>query len=139
MTGKTHLSSGIAASLLICPDITTGVLLSVGSLLPDVDSKNSLLGKALPFISKIVIHRTWTHSLAFLLICYFINIYLFYGCCLHIILDMMTKQGCPLLYPIDFKFKLPFASFIRTDGIFENLLFIMISVINIYLIIRFII
>lgn len=139
MTGKTHLSSGIAASLLICPDITTGVLLSIGSLLPDIDSRNSLLGKALPFIPKIITHRTWTHSFVFLLICYFINTYLFYGCCLHIILDMMTKQGCPLLYPFDFKFKLPFASFVKTDGIFENLLFIVISVINIFLIMRFII
>ena len=110
MTGRTHLSCGIATSLFLCGDVVSGILLSVGSLLPDIDHKNSLFGKALPFIPKIIKHRTWTHSLLFLILCYFINVYLCIGCFVHLFLDMMTKQGCPLFYPFDIKIKLPFAS-----------------------------
>lgn len=123
MTGKTHLSCGIASSLFLCGDVVSGILLSVGSLLPDIDHKNSLFGKALPFIPKMIKHRTWTHSLLFLILCYFINVYLCIGCFVHLLLDMMTKQGCPLFYPFDIKIKLPFASLIKTDGKFEKLLF----------------
>ena len=42
MIGKTHLSCGIATSLFLCGDVVSGILLSVGSLLPDIDHKNSL-------------------------------------------------------------------------------------------------
>lgn len=123
MTGKTHLLYGIASSLAICTDIISGVLLSVGSILPDIDSRNSLLGKSLPFIPKLIKHRTITHSLLFIIGCYFINYYLMVGCCVHLILDMMTKQGCPLLYPFNKKFRFPLAGFVKTDGKFEKLLF----------------
>ena len=114
MTGKTHLSCGITTSLFLCGDVVSGILLSVGSLLPDIDHKNSLFGKALPFIPKMIKHRTWTHSLF---------VYLCIGCCVHLFLDMITKQGCPLFYPIGLKVKLPFASFVKTDGKFEKLIF----------------
>ena len=123
MTGKTHLSFGIATSLLICGDVVSSIVLSVGSILPDIDSRNSLLGKTLPFIPKLIKHRTLTHSLIFLAICYFITFYLFIGCALHIFLDMLTKSGCQLFYPINLDVRLPFAKYIRTGGKFENILF----------------
>lgn len=125
MTGKTHLSCGIVASLFLCGDVVSGILLSVGSLLPDIDHKNSLFGKALPFIPKLIKHRTWTHSISFLVLCYFVNIYLCIGCCIHLLLDMMTKQGCQLFYPINLRFRLPFSKFVKTDGNFEKILFIL--------------
>lgn len=123
MTGPTHLTCGIAASLFLCGDFVSGLILSVGSILPDIDSRNSLLGKSLPFIPKFIKHRTITHSILFLFGCYFINVYLFYGCCLHILLDMMTKMGCPLLWPIGIDFKLPFAWFTKTGGWVEGIVF----------------
>lgn len=136
MTGKTHLSCGIATSLFLCGDVVSGILLSVGSLLPDIDHKNSLFGKALPFIPKMIKHRTWTHSLLFLILCYFINVYLCIGCCVHLFLDMITKQGCPLFYPIGLKVKLLFASFVKTDGKFEKLLFGISILVIVFLIMR---
>ena len=122
MTGKTHLSCGIATSLFLCGDVVSGILLSVGSLLPDIDHKNSLFGKALPFIPKMIKHRTY--------------VYLCIGCCVHLLLDMMTKQGCPLFYPFAIKIKLPFASLIKTDGKFEKLLFGISILVIVFLIIR---
>lgn len=124
MTGVTHLTCGIAISFMLCGNITDGILLSVGAILPDIDSKNSLLGKALPFIPKIIKHRTLTHSIIFAVLTYFINIYLFYGCCLHIILDMMTVMSCPLFYPIETKIRLPMAKFSHTGGKLEVLIYV---------------
>lgn len=40
-----------------------GVILSYGLVLPDVDSKNSTLGRYLPFIEDTVGHRTIFHSI----------------------------------------------------------------------------
>lgn len=119
MTGATHLACGIAASFILCNNIIGGILLSVGAILPDIDTKNSILGRALPFIPKIIKHRTLTHSIIFLCLTYFINIYLFYGCCIHIILDMMTMMGCPLFYPLDCKIRFPMAKIVQTGGNFE--------------------
>lgn len=136
MTGRTHLSWGIATSLALCGDVASGALVTIGSILPDIDSHSSLLGKSLPFIPKIIKHRTWTHGLLFLVLCYFINMYLFYGCCIHIILDMMTKQGCPMLYPFDLKFKFPFAGFVKTGGKFEGFMFVISLFIITYLSIK---
>ena len=136
MTGKTHLSCGIATSLFLCGDVVSGILLSVGSLLPDIDHKNSLFGKALPFIPKMIKHRTWTHSLLFLILCYFINVYLCIGCCVHLLLDMMTKRGCHLFYPVNLKFNLPFAKFVKTDGKLEKILFIISILLIIIMIFR---
>lgn len=123
MTGKTHLSFGITTSILIGGDVVSSIVLSVGSILPDIDNRNSLIGKTLPFIPKLIKHRTLTHSLIFLAICYFINFYLFIGCALHVVLDMLTKSGCQLFYPINLDVRLPFAKYIRTGGKFENILF----------------
>ena len=123
MTGKTHLSFGIATALLLYTDVVSSMALLVGSILPDIDNRNSLLGKALPFVPKLIKHRTLTHSLIFLAICYFINFYLFIGCTLHVFLDMLTKSGCQLFYPINLDIRLPFAKYIRTGGKFENILF----------------
>lgn len=135
MTGKTHLSCGITTSLFICGDIVSSILVSVGSILPDIDHKNSLLGKALPFMPKLIKHRTWTHGMLFLVLCYFINIYLCIGCGIHLILDMMTKRGCQLFYPVNLKFNLPFAQFVKTNGIVEVIIFILTNIITIYLVI----
>lgn len=125
MKGYTHLNCGIALSLAVCGDIINGVWLAVGSILPDVDSKNSLLGKSFPFIPKIIKHRTLTHSVIFIAASFMLNKYLAIGCALHIFLDMMTKMGCPLLYPIRYNVRLPLAGFVKTGGKFETFIFIL--------------
>lgn len=95
---------------------------SVGGLLPDIDHPTSRVGKRLSSISKIINtlfgHRGFTHSiLAVLLFAYslfiltsiipevLIGFYLPFalglivGYASHLLLDMMTVSGIPLLYP----------------------------------------
>lgn len=133
MTGKTHLSFGIAAALTLTTDPLNGVMMIAGAMLPDIDSRQSLLGQVFPFVPKMIKHRTITHCLIFAALCYLLNPFLCYGILMHIILDMMTKQGCPLLYPIKYNVRLPFARFVKTSGKFEGLLFFLITLYNAYL------
>lgn len=133
MKGYTHLNCGISLSLAVCGDIINGIWLVAGSILPDVDSKNSLLGKTFPFIPKLIKHRTLTHSIIFIASAFILNKYLAIGCALHVFLDMMTKMGCPLLYPIRYNSRLPLAGFVKTGGKFEAFIFILSTVLIIIL------
>ncbi|MBO8161356.1 MAG: metal-dependent hydrolase [Thermosipho sp. (in: Bacteria)] len=77
-----------------------------GSLLPDCDNEHAPMGSIIP-LWLVLKHRTFTHSVFFillsLLVC-LINFYfgfgLFVGVVVHILSDMLTVMGCPLLYPI---------------------------------------
>lgn len=125
---KGHLKGGIATgiglllfaeSLGLSPLSFTGILeLSisclVGSLLPDIDHPNSILGRRLPFISKPIHkyfgHRGLTHSICFLCITLFlptafnypfIGVGLCVGTLSHIILDFIcVGSGVALFYPM---------------------------------------
>ena len=126
MTGKTHLVGGFAASLVLCHNYEQGLLLVLGSLLCDIDHPNSIIGKCVPFLPKMLKHRGITHSLLFSVLCYLISPYLCYGVLVHLFLDMLTKNGIKLLWPVDFSFRLPLARYVKTGGKFENLLFFML-------------
>lgn len=158
MKGTTHLAFGLASSLYLAPEIITyagsgginapcsftlimcGTL--IGSLIPDIDSPRSKIGRKVPVPSHLIGffigHRTLFHSLvipAFLSILTYIlkemeSASLFpvlflvgsidLGYILHIILDSLTKEGVPLLYPFSdryFGLKL-----VREGGIIDYLL-----------------
>lgn len=126
MLGKTHLAFGTAIGLGTFyfanengMDMSMVVIpvTMVASLLPDIDKANSKLGRKVKPISnrlEAMGHRTFTHSLLFLVITslvlfrlvdsYNLPIEFLYGVILgvlsHFITDMMTKQGIPLLYPM---------------------------------------
>lgn len=165
MKGTTHLACGLASSLYLAPKIVTYagsigirapysfVLITcgtlIGSLIPDIDTPRSKIGKKFPVSSHLIGffigHRTLFHSLiipAFLLILTYIvkrmelvPLYpvLFLvgsvdlGYILHIILDSLTKEGVPLLYPFSdrcFGLKL-----IREGGVIDYLIgFILFAV-----------
>ena len=125
MTFKTHLTGGILASTLCCTTIGNAALVVIGSLLPDIDHADSALGKSVPFVSKLFKHRGITHSLLMLIICWFLlSPYIAIGVASHILLDMLTKQGVKLLWPLPISIKFfPIANLIRTGGVFEKLLF----------------
>jgi inner membrane protein len=95
-------------------------------LLPDIDHPKSLLGQRLKWISKPVArmfgHRGFTHSL----LAVFAALTLFYlkvpedwfipadaiqgmvlGYLSHILADMLTPAGVPLLWPCRWRFRLP--------------------------------
>lgn len=123
MTGKTHFCCGMAAAMYLCTDMNEAALLALGSLLPDIDNSRSMLGRFIPFVQNIFGHRTLTHSLAFIAILYFINPFLAMGGMMHLVLDMMTMGGCPLLYPYGKRFRFPLAKYATTGGAFETFMF----------------
>lgn len=79
------------------------MLFMIGSLLPDCDVKTSIAGRML-YIP--VEHRTWTHTIWFVIAfgimaisarCFF---WLACGCLLHIFYDSLSKSGICWFYPV---------------------------------------
>ena len=81
MTGKTHIMGGITASLAVAHAANENPLIMVGAgiagaLLPDICHSGSRIGRRFPILSRIINllfgHRTFTHSLLFLVIVSFL-------------------------------------------------------------------
>ena len=137
MLGRTHFLFGLLLGLLLFKYFDLNVylfviILTLTSLLPDIDNPNSKAGKKFKIISNalnfIFGHRTLTHSLFFmgliaLTIWDFFNDYWIpfaIGYFSHLLLDCATKQG------IDFTW--PFGLFtvrgvIKTGGLAEKIFF----------------
>lgn len=118
--------SGLVADEVVMGAMTMGGAL-LGSMFPDIDKPSSKLGRKVKPLSYVVEflfgHRGFTHSLPFLVLfaslCWFyiqdgISPELFYyvkysflgfvgGFLSHLLLDWITKQPIPLLYPISKK------------------------------------
>ena len=134
MLGKTHLGGGIVTSLLLCGgDVVSICWLIFGSILPDIDHPGSMIGKNVPLLPKILKHRGFTHSILFCILMFFINFWLCIGCVVHIIMDMMTKQGVELFYPNQSKIRFPLAKNVVTNGVFEKLIFGICYLLIVYL------
>lgn len=79
------------------------LLFLLGTLLPDIDSETSILGR---FIHIPIGHRTWTHTIWIpimlfgLSIWYHIIIWLCLGYFLHLFWDSLSYGGICFLYPI---------------------------------------
>ncbi|WP_158736369.1 metal-dependent hydrolase [Alteribacillus sp. YIM 98480] len=94
-----------------------------GGLLPDICQPFSWIGRRLGLISKMVNkifgHRTFTHSLLFLVFLFLASgavqenwaapfqYGLTIGAASHLLLDMLTPRGVALLYPAKFYIKAP--------------------------------
>lgn len=93
MTGKTHIMGGVAACVALAnvtnydPVILTATG-AAGALLPDICHGGSKIGRKLPILSKIVNllfgHRTFTHSLLFLVIVGMLLQKMESNCCIHL-------------------------------------------------------
>lgn len=149
MTGKTHIIGGISASLAYAyfsgsdPLILTGAG-NVGALIPDICHGGSKIGRQLPILSKIINlifgHRSFTHSLLFLVIITFLmNTFLSYetvtaglivGMVSHYILDMGTRSGIQLFFPLDFRVRFPLTT--KTGSMVENLIFSLLALVSFY-------
>lgn len=149
MTGKTHIIGGIAASLAYAyfsgsdPVILTGAGIA-GALIPDICHGGSKIGKQLPILSKIINlifgHRSFTHSLLFLVIIAFLmNTFLSFetvtagllvGMVSHYILDMGTRRGIQLFFPLDFRVRFPLTT--KTGSMIENLIFSLLALVSFY-------
>ena len=125
MTSPNHVIGGIVITGLFGSFMNMNILASpwyiattiVASLLPDIDHTRSIIGKIfLPFsrfLNRRYGHRTITHSLVTMIgfslfLAYLEATFLhssiyskifFLAYFSHLILDMMTVQGVPLLYP----------------------------------------
>jgi membrane-bound metal-dependent hydrolase YbcI (DUF457 family) len=133
MLAKTHLAITLFFSLLLAPFVQNQfcfiVISLVATLLPDIDSKFSELGKRKAFrlIQLFLKHRGILHSLlflffiAFLLILFLPSIALpfFLGYGIHLITDSFTVSGIKLFYPL----KAVYYGFIKTGAIKETVIF----------------
>jgi len=123
MTGRTHITLGAAAGLLIAAHLRADPVLCflagcLGGLLPDIDCPQSMISGWVPGSSLVmklgrVRHRAFTHSILFIvllvaawfaatqrfIIPYPAAVSLFAGVASHILSDMLTPQGVMLLYP----------------------------------------
>lgn len=155
------MASAILTTLPITTDklIVDGILIGtavVGSLLPDIDHTNSTIGKQHKIISKctnvLFGHRGITHApliyfALFGMIFWFLNgidtllkpfilagiFGLFLGIMSHLFLDIITKSGIPILYPIS-KEKVHIANFrSEKDNGKVSIGIILITVIVLYL------
>ena len=157
MTGLTHIAFANACTLAGAAfynwevPASALVAVSIGSLLPDLDTPKSLLGRFFWFIAspleKAVGHRGLTHSLLGLpfyallsLALWFLNPVWAYALCggalSHLAIDTLTKKGIKLLWPAPYHFVLfPNENWrMEVGGIVERLLFIGLCVAIILLI-----
>lgn len=134
-------------ALVVC---TLGLLF--GSLLPDIDSKRSILGRYVPFVEEIIGHRTYTHTIWVVAILsgaayYFGYTFLWMivlGYIMHIIQDSLSIQGVDWLYPFGKGYK-SYAGgasvkrgfhigLYRVGGIIENIIGVMMVLLMFYMV-----
>ena len=124
MRGTTHLAGGMALGLLCGvakADPLAIVALEVGSLLPDIDNPQSMLGHYVPLIGRFCTHRGFTHSLLFQVIVGMVlavftvtnpsYTWLWWvevGIISHVFLDLMNRKRVQLLFPLQGGVTLPY-------------------------------
>ena len=121
------------------------IFVLIGTLIVDIDSRKSRVGRWILFrpFQLFVKHRGVMHTLIFGLLLSFVIYFFnpsagfgfFAGYFLHLFLDMFTKSGIRLFWPI-FNSKVGFG--IRTGGLVEEILFVLLFLIDIGLIARII-
>lgn len=99
----------------------------IGSLFPDIDMRSSYISKRFPGVykhfGKKFRHRSFTHSLIFIaILCYIFEVFVTYthgnivficlssgfivGYLSHLCLDLITKEGIEVFYPLTINFSL---------------------------------
>lgn len=149
MTGKTHIIGGLAASLAFAQVTSYDPVLLVGAgvigaILPDICHGGSKVGRAFPVVSKVINmlfgHRSFTHSLLFLVIMAFlmnsfvtnesVTAGVLVGMASHLVLDMATRNGIKLLFPLKLRVRFPLTT--RTGGTVEYVVLAALSLLSVY-------
>jgi len=145
MLARTHVAFGLLCGVYLLEYISPAIgkmesilfyaLVVFASLLPDIDSHNSVISRKLWPLSKLVHilakHRGIFHSIflnAYLgaVVFFFNPLYgmaIFIGYASHLLIDATTLEGIDFLYPIS-RFKI--AGPIRTGGFAEKIVFFVI-------------
>ena len=148
MMARTHLAFGALAVVLLSPYFSYGniwrfgVLVLVGSLLPDIDHPQSKYGRILKPVSYplswLLGHRGFLHSLyvpglmvggAYLfpvLTPHLIAVAI--GYCAHLISDALTVQGIKFFHPLN---EIRVSGFVHTGGFLELILFLVLVGFNV--------
>lgn len=145
MQGKTHLLFGLLLSVIWFEFVSTNnpvltlILILLGSLLPDIDEKSSLLGRRVKILSLFTKHRGFFHSILFgvvavlllSLIVSHIHVWAFVaGFVSHLVLDALTPMGVKPFWPSDVKVK----GFVNVGGILEKVIFAVFVALFVWLI-----
>ena len=149
MTGKTHIIGGLAASLAFAQVTSYDPVLLVGAgvigaVLPDICHGGSKVGRAFPLVSKVINglfgHRSFTHSLLFLMIMAIVmdsfvtnesvTAGILVGMVSHLVLDMATRNGIKLLFPLKIRVRFPLTT--RTGGTVESVVLAALSLLSVY-------
>jgi len=149
MTGKTHIIGGLAASLAFAQVTSYDPVLLVGAgvigaIIPDICHGGSKVGRAFPLVSKVINvlfgHRSFTHSLLFLVIMAFlmnsfvtnesVTAGVLVGMASHLVLDMATRNGIKLLFPLKIRVRFPLTT--RTGGTVEYMVLAALSLLSVY-------
>ena len=153
MTGKTHSSAGLLIGSMVVThfqldvfeSVTAIVIAGLASIFPDICHTQSKISQRLKLISFVVKHlfghRTFTHSIVFMLICYYLltliqtpiyyMISIICGMLSHVILDMLTPRGVRLLFPLPVRVRLPIQ--FKTGGLMDLSLASAFSFLTIYI------
>lgn len=127
MIGTTHVAVGVALTAAVygfdAPALATA---AIASTAPDLD-------RMLPGM-----HRQFTHSLLSIIAIYLFGNQYFPGLIIpfligyggHLILDMLTPSGVPLLWPIGKRFRLP----VTSTGSFVDKIIIRYAAIVVFLV-----
>lgn len=121
------------------------IFILIGTLIPDLDHPESKLGNKIKLFSRTIEilfgRRGLMHTIYFsLLIPGFLYLFLnqeyglamFVGYISHLVLDGFTKEGVNILQPLS---NLSLFGFIKTGGILENITFIVLILLIIFLLI----
>jgi inner membrane protein len=120
-----------------------GLFLLFATLFVDIDSSKSKMGKIIFFrpLQLIFSHRGIFHSLVFGV---FVSSLIFVfnssagfgfllGYLLHLFLDCFSLSGVRLFWPFSRK---KIKGFVKTGGIFEEILFVLVLLIDVYLVVK---
>lgn len=147
MMGLTHAIFSLLMALLYArygtrPDLIFITFLMAGTLLPDIDSARSTIGKRAKFISRALEymagHRGLLHSLTGWII-FAIPVGMLgtsalvpftLGYISHLALDSLTPSGVRPFYPLKYRA----CGSIRTDSLAERLLFLLFLGMAVYLV-----
>jgi inner membrane protein len=116
----------------------------IGAVLPDICHGGSKIGRAFPVVSKVINglfgHRSFTHSLLFLLIVAVllhsfvanesVTAGILVGMASHLVLDMATRNGIKLLFPLKIRVRFPLTT--RTGGTVEAIVLAALSLLSAY-------
>lgn len=145
MMGRTHVTIGVAAGLAVAyatgqtqnPALTMAGIAAIAALLPDIDHPKSSIRQRAGIAGHIALfwlpHRGFTHTLlalagiAAIALAYAprpLALAIVAGYASHILADLMTQQGLPVLWPL-VRRNIHLPPGLRTGGWLEQLVWLL--------------